>query len=70
MKLLIVDDMIYSDLNNNNNVWIGTEQRASIPVPEQYRSTGTHYKLSGTYCLYRNEPHKILCLRSEWNGAE
>ena len=31
----------------SGTVWIGTEPCASIPVPERYRSTCPHYKLSG-----------------------
>ena len=33
--------------NCSGTVWIGTEPRASIPVPERYRSTCPQYKLSG-----------------------
>ena len=40
-------DRYRTGTNCSGTVWIGTEPRASIPVPERYRSTCSHYKLSG-----------------------
>ena len=36
--------------NCSGTDWIGSEPRASIPVPERYRSTYPHYKLSRPNC--------------------
>ena len=41
--------------NCSGTVWIGTETRASIPVPERDRSTCPHDKLSGPNCT------RIVC---------
>ena len=51
-------------------VYIGTEHRASIPVPERCRPTCPHHKLSRPNCtgMFRNKTHKILGLGTERYG--
>ena len=51
--------------NCSGTVWVGTEPRASIPVPERYRSTCPHYKQFVT----ERDPQNIG-LGSERNGTE